>query len=347
MTLKSRIIDRGLHAAMVSVLYLVACVYSVCAKAQGSQQSSAGKSHDSVITPDREEPAQPLRTTLNSKFSELKPSLAPDGTTMYFSRAYHPGNILGIEDKEDIWVSKYSKISEIWSEPIRLSGYINNDGPNFINNVSVTGDTLFLGNRYGKNGKMSAGVSYTVNVNGKWSTPVNIEIKNYYNISDHANAYVATKAGVIIEAIQRDESLGGRDLYVSFWDGRVASEPLNMGNVINTEFEESSPFLAADNVTLFFASKGHNGMGGFDIYVTRRLDDTWTNWSEPKNLGSSVNGLLDEQFFSISHCGKYAVFTKQVSQSNEDVFKVPTDELPGIPARKQNKQGGSSYFTGL
>ena len=66
---------------------------------------------------------------------------------------------------------------------------------------------------------------------------------------------------------------------MSFWNGKYATEPINMGNVIYTEMEESSPFLAADNKTLYFASKGHNGYGGYDIWVTRRLDDSWTNWT--------------------------------------------------------------------
>src|SRR6185503_9846406 len=110
-----------------------------------------------------------------------------------------------------------------------------------------------------------------------------------YNISEHANAFVSLKSGVIVSAIQRGESFVQRDLYVSFWNGKVASEPVNMGGVINTDLEESSPFLAADNKTLYFASKGHVGYGGYDIFVTTRLDDSWTNWSEPRNLGPAVN----------------------------------------------------------
>jgi len=72
------------------------------------------------------------------------------------------------------------------------------------------------------------------------------------------------------------------------WDGITATKPVNMGSVINTEFEESSPFLANDMKTLYFASKGHNGYGGYDIYVTERLDESWTNWSAPKNLGHAI-----------------------------------------------------------
>src|SRR3981189_3746634 len=163
---------------------------------------------------------------------------------------------------------------------------------------------------------MRSGLSYSVNMNGQWSAPLSIDILNDYNMSEHDNAFVSLKSGVIIKAIQRGETVGERDLYVSFWNGVNATEPVNMGDVNNTTLAESSPFLASDNQTLYFASKGHAGYGGYDIFVTHRLDDTWTNWSAPENLGPAVNGERDDEFFSLSHCGKYATFSKQVSVHN-------------------------------
>ncbi|HEY3429088.1 MAG TPA: hypothetical protein VGK39_00340, partial [Cyclobacteriaceae bacterium] len=87
--------------------------------------------------------------------------------------------------------------------------------------------------------------------------------------------------------------------------------------------------LACDNKTLYFASKGHNGYGGYDIFMTTRLDDSLTNWSVPVNLGPAVNGHMDEEFFSITHCGRYAIFTKQMNVHNEDLYKIPVEELFG------------------
>jgi hypothetical protein len=177
-----------------------------------------------------------------------------------------------------------------------------------------------------------------VNVNGQWSFPTTINIKDDYNMSAQANAYVSLKNGVIIKAIERAETHGQRDLYVSFWNGEEATEPINMGGLINSELEESSPFLSSDNKTLYFASKGHNGHGGFDIYVTKRLDDTWTNWSEPQNLGPAVNGAMDDEFFSITHCGNYAIFSKQVSVHNTDLYRISMEELFNEPVVKKMKK---------
>jgi hypothetical protein len=171
-----------------------------------------------------------------------------------------------------------------------------------------------------------------------WSSPVNISIENDYNIAESSNTFVSLKSGVIIRAVQRCESYGKRDLYVSFWDGIKATEPVSMGGVINSDLDESSPYIAKDNKTLYFASKGHHGYGGYDIYMTKRLDDSWTNWSEPVNLGPAVNGVLDDEFFSIANCGNFAVFSKQVSVHNADLYKVSMKELFGSPDQEREQR---------
>jgi hypothetical protein len=287
--------------------------------------------------------------SINSAFEEIKPVLTPCGKRLYFSRIAHPNNTEGVADAEDIWYTEFESTTQSWSQPIRMAGELNNDGPNFVNNVSVTGDTLILGNQYARNGKMLAGLSYSVNKNGQWSTPKSIRVKNDYNISDHGNSYVSLKSGVIIQAIERAETFGSRDLYVSFWNGKSATEPINMGGVINSDMEESSPFLSADSKTLYFASKGHHGFGGYDIYVTKRLDDSWTNWSEPQNLGPAVNSNLNDEFFSITHCGNFAIFSRQLSVHNIDIFRISMEELFG-KAKKDEKREiitGTSAFASL
>jgi hypothetical protein len=296
----------------------------------------------SVIEPDSK--AEVLQHSINSPFEELKPVLAPGGKRLYFSRSAHPGNTSGVSDNEDIWYSEVDPTTNSWSEPIRMPGVLNNAGPNYINNVSLTGDTIILGNQYLKKGKMRAGLSYSVNVRGQWTAPLPITIKNDYNVSDHANAFVSLKNGVIISAIQRAETAGQRDLYVSFWNGVEATEPVNMGAVINTDQEESSPYLAPDNKTLYFASKGHSGFGGYDIFVTKRLDESWTNWSEPENLGPAVNGALDDEFFSLTPCGQFAIFSKRVSVHNVDLFKI---SLKGLADERIQRSTTRETFASL
>jgi OOP family OmpA-OmpF porin len=98
-------------------------------------------------------------------------------------------------------------------------------------------------------------------------------------------------------AVEGDPTYGSRDLYVSFLlkDGRW-SEPLNLGEDINTALEETSPFLAADDKTLYFSSDGFTGYGKHDIFMSRRLDESWTRWSTPENLGPQINSPEDDAF---------------------------------------------------
>ncbi len=266
---------------------------------------------------------------INSPYSEYKPALALHGNRLYFSRALHPENTGGPEDKEDIWYADIDKATDIAMNPKRLEGHLNNSGPNFVSGVSVTGDTIMLGNTYDKKGRMKAGISYSINEGGVWSTPRTIHIKNDYNLSEHGNAYVSLSGGVIISAVQREDSYGQRDLYISFWGYDHATEPVNMGNVINSNLDESSPFLSVDKKTLYFASKGHHGYGGYDIYMSHRLDETWTKWSEPENLGPAINGPLDEEFFTITHCKQWGYFSKQVTEGNADIYKILMADLFG------------------
>ena len=343
MTLHNRFRGKGINIALITLLILGTGIYSCFAQEQiieggdGTTGKVVKNSQNSIIhlasNLNLSAKASPLNPSVNSPFAELKPAIALHGNRLYFSRSHHPHNTAGVEDKEDIWYADIDKSNNnAMSEPKRLDGILNNSGPNFISGISVTGDTIMLGNQYSKKGKMRAGLSYSVNEESGWSAPKTIDIRNDYNLSEHGSAFVSKKAAVIISAIQREETYGDRDLYVSFWVGGEATEPINMGRVINSNLEESSPYLACDGKTIYFASKGHHGYGGYDIYLSHRLDETWTNWSEPENLGPVVNGPKDEEFFCITHCKKFAYFSKQVSDINTDLYKIPMTELFG-PAK--------------
>ena len=134
------------------------------------------------------------------------------------------------------------------------------------------------------------GIAYAKKEGNSWSKPEPMKIKNMYNYSEFASYYVSPNGKILLMALQRDDVIGNLDLYVSFRTNETEwSEPQNMGKNINTIGIESSIFLAADYKTIYFASSGHYGYGGLDIFMAKRLDDSWTNWSEPKNLGHAFN----------------------------------------------------------
>jgi OmpA-OmpF porin, OOP family len=268
-----------------------------------------------------------LDKNVNSEYNELNPLLSPDGKTLYFSRKNHPGNVGGINDKEDIWYSELDS-SGHWSLAKNMGDKFNNASPNFINAIqSVTPDgrtaVMLLGNSQDPNGKMRGGISLSSNVGGTWSSPVMLKIKNDYNFNEKANYFLTNNRKTLILSVEREDSQGDRDLYVSFMqDDSVWTEPLNLGDVVNTASEESAPFLASDDKTLYFSSKGFSGYGGNDIYVSRRLDDSWTRWSDPENLGPEINSPLEDLFFNIPAASEYAYYSKGVTETNTDIFRV-------------------------
>ncbi|MCK5703972.1 MAG: OmpA family protein, partial [Cyclobacteriaceae bacterium] len=171
--------------------------------------------------------------------------------------------------------------------------------------------------------RMTQGVSMSVkNGDGTWSKPKNLDIVNDYNLSDKANYFLTNDMETIVMSVERKDSYGDRDLFVIFLqeDG-TWTQPLNLGSQINSAAEEASPFLASDGKTMFFSSKGFSGYGGYDIYLSRRLDDTWQSWSEPENLGAGFNSREDDIFFNFTENDEYAYFTRG-NETNTDIYKV-------------------------
>ncbi|HXR81008.1 MAG TPA: hypothetical protein VN763_08825, partial [Saprospiraceae bacterium] len=183
-----------------------------------------------------------LDNNVNSEYKELNPLLSPDGKTLYFSRQNHPQNIGGLKDKEDIWYSQLDSAGR-WQLAQNL-GALNNEGPNFINTIkAVTPDgksalMVLLGNKYLDNGKMLAGVSISTNVGGVWSKPVALNIINDYNYAEKANYFLADNRKTLLMSVERDDTQGDRDLYVTFMNADSSwSEPINLGDVVNTAGE--------------------------------------------------------------------------------------------------------------
>ncbi len=275
-----------------------------------------------------------LDNKVNSEYKELNPLLSPDGKTLYFSRQNHPENVGGIQDKEDIWYSELDSAGR-WQLARNMGNNLNNAGPNFVNTIqSVTPDgksaIMLLGNKYLANGKMLAGVSISSHVDGVWSKPVALNIANDYNFAEKANYFLADNRKTLLMSVERENTHGDRDLYVTFMStDSTWAEPVNLGDLLNTAGEESAPFLASDDKTLYFSSNGFSGYGGNDIFVSRRLDDTWTKWSDPENLGPEINSPLEELFFNIPVSSEFAYYSRGVSETNTDIFRV---KLPIVKA---------------
>lgn len=282
---------------------------------------------------------------VNSQYPELGALVSPDGKTLYFSRYRDSNNIGGINDDEDIWFAEWDETANAWGKAKNIGEPLNNKYPNYINSISPDGNTILLGNRYLNNGKMDNGLSLSHRTADGWSFPTNIKIEGTTKNTDWAGSYLSKNQTVLLLAYEQNKNtFGQRDLYVSFIkNDNTWSQPINLGATINTKGMESSPFLAVDDSTLYFTTDGTPGYGGNDIYVTRRLDETWQNWTTPKNLGPIVNTNNYQSFFSISKDNIY-FSSEGDTQGNLDLFTLT---LPKIPENTNSVKIPTTIFAGI
>ncbi|MDH5475382.1 MAG: OmpA family protein, partial [Cyclobacteriaceae bacterium] len=143
------------------------------------------------------------------------------------------------------------------------------------------------------------------------------------NYSDKSYFYLNNNRKVLLMSVMREDTHGGLDMYVSFLEeDSTWTEPLNIGSKVNTVGDEVSPFMAADDETLYFSSNGYSGFGGSDVFAVKRLDDTWTNWSEPRNMGETINSQFEDLFFYIPVKSDKAYYSRGVSDDDLDIYSV-------------------------
>lgn len=267
-----------------------------------------------------------LGPNVNTPYNDLCPVISADGKTLYFTRFGDPNNMGGKPD-QDIW---YSQVREdgTYSVAKNIGSPLNNRNNNSITSITPDGQTAALLNRYEADGSMSVGVSTANRAEEGFAFPKPCEIKNFYNNNDYGEYCLSSSGKILVMTLQRDDSEGGKDLYMSSLqeDGHW-SEPRHLGDLVNTASNETSPFLAADDRTLYFSTGGFPGYGKKDMYLTRRLDDTWTNWSEPMNLGPKLNSPYWDAYYSIPASGEHAYFVSyQNSIGEADIFRVGLPE---------------------
>jgi outer membrane protein OmpA-like peptidoglycan-associated protein len=268
-------------------------------------------------------------SSINSLSHEIAPRLSPDGKTLYMVRKAHPGNL---SEKDDIWVS-FRQPNGSWSAAKNVGSPLNNKGHNMVVSVAPDNNSLMLMNTYNPDGtQLGAGISQSIKDLNGWTLPVNQVVEDYYNTNQYSEVWLAGNQKVLLFAIERSDTYGERDLYVSFLKGDGSwTVPRNVGPDINTFGDEGGPFLASDDKTLYFSSDGWPGFGGKDIFMSKRLDDSWTRWSKPQNLGPSINSKLWEGYYTMSASGDFAVVASNQEGSGSDLFSIslPTSAKPG------------------
>ena len=254
------------------------------------------KQIDAIAISDSDEPIQPI-ISLIAGAEQLS---NPEKIIYAPSQDYDLSNILVHENKLYYTVSLYERAGEIHAvdllnpkEIVDVTQKFRNDKKlNYVLGFSPETKTMLMGseNKWRRGGE-DLGFDFFNWENDTFSYKKPLRVLGYNNYGDYADVFLAKDHKRILFGIESDLTQGGYDIYFTEpKDENTFGLLQNVGKNINTAADETNAFLLSDNKTLIFTSNGYSGYGDFDIYVSTRLDDTWKNWSEPKNLGPKVNG---------------------------------------------------------
>jgi OOP family OmpA-OmpF porin len=246
---------------------------------------------------------------VNTFHHEGSPIVSPDGNTLYFFVQNHPENTYGKDDSQDIWMTKKGE-NGVWAAPQHLSSPFNESHSNQVCTVFPDGNLLVKGGR-SKNEK-----GFSIVTGGRSLRELNIKDFGKMNNGRFYGGTISADGKHLIMYFSEVEKSATSDLYASHMqpDGSF-SRPAKLK--LSTNLEDVGPFIGPDQKTLYFGSarQGAGRQGGVDIYKSTRLDDTWSNWADPINLGKPINTGSDDFYFTTDQAGN--VFTSRANKALE------------------------------
>ncbi len=269
---------------------------SIQAKRIGRQIETARFGLEAIQHPQAVDP-KPLSSVLQTTPSQYFPVLTADEQTLVFT-ALKP------EGDEDLMMSAFN--GETWSPPTSLSSGINTPDNEGTASLSADGRTLVFTACQGRKGFGSCDLYVSRKTGSDWSNPENLgpTINTRYYESQPSLSADGRRLYFVSD---RPGGKGRRDIWRSDLgnDGNWI-DPVNLGEPVNTSANEASPFIHANGQSLFFASEGHIGLGGYDLFV---VDNGPSGWSAPTNLGYPINNSEDQASLFVSANGKRAYYS--------------------------------------
>ncbi|MGV3632212.1 MAG: OmpA family protein [Bacteroidota bacterium] len=254
---------------------------------------------------------------INTADPEYYPTITVDGKTILFTRRIDDSRVPVYKEQEDFYISHLSE-NNIWMKadpmPQNINTMLNEGAPT----ISADGRTLVFtacsdqsgDNNYGENrsGKGSCDLFYTRRLGNRWTDPVNLPGNvNSFSWESQPSLSADGKTLYFVRRVSKRGEPVDSDIYVSrLLDNGQWSTPTALPRIINTSSEEESVLIHPDGRTLYFASRGHQGLGGLDLFVTRM--DEAGNWSKPENLGYPINSQNDESSLMVSPDGEIGFF---------------------------------------
>jgi len=330
---------------VLSLLILAACINNAAAQPSnnfsGTANDTAGLTSvagneklipqkDNIINSNTILKIENLGQSVNTAYPEMRPTVSADGNLLFFICENNPRNTkyTSVPNSQDIWFSEKDTLTGKWSRAVHLGYPLNTVQYNAIYWISPDNNRILIRGAFMNGAYNGKGVSMcTLTRNGNWSEPDALIIKNYYKYDrGHiSGANMAHDGQTLLLYMTPEQGSPDNDIYVCFLtkDG-TWTEPKTLGKKINSpETNEMTPYLASDGVTMYFSSNRQGGLGDNDIWMTKRLDNSWQKWSDPINLGSPINTENWDAFFTLDAGGEYAYLTTTLNTFGEsDIVRV-------------------------
>ncbi|MCB0495783.1 MAG: PD40 domain-containing protein [Cyclobacteriaceae bacterium] len=269
-----------------------------------------------------------LGSDVNSKYYDYAPVVDADENVMIFTSRRKEGNLNeDVADDnipyEDIFISR--KVNDRWDYPDNIGNVVNTMYHDSNVGLSKDGKELFI---YKDENEGDIYVS-NQDENGNWTYPEPLD-KHINTEFSETSVSLSPDGNTMFFSSNKPGGEGGFDIWVSHRNDKGKWEKAeNLGTPINTPLDEDGPFIGFDGKTLYFSSRGGNGMGGFDIYRVE-YDSASQVWSAPTNMGYPINTPDDDIYFTPSKDGKHAYYStvKEDGIGYTDIYmlKVP-DEM--------------------
>lgn len=291
---------------------------------------------------------------VNTNYDDYFPSVTADGQMISTTVLVPAVSFYTAKDvkhfQEDMFISRWN--GEDWDYSKPLSAPLNTQGNEGSQSFSADGRYMFYIQCDNKANIGSCDIYYSIRRGDTWSIPMNIgEPANsrYWE----SNPVLSASGDRLYFTTNRPGGLGEADIWcadveIQFDGTLITSNARPLGEPVNTPEFEFAPFIHADNRTLYFASNGHNGLGGNDIFVSTLQDDG--TWSQPKNIGFPINTEGDESGFVVNGRGDRAYFASDNIDKNNrglDIYEItlphdvrPTNAILYSPGRVYNAATG-------
>jgi len=261
-----------------------------------------------------------LGSRVNSEYDDYNPVLHPSQDLLYFTsrRETEKNKRLDIDNKfiENVFFS--DQAGELWRKPKLLENKLESKNNESVLLFSNDGNEIYL-----YNGKKNGGEILVSELkNDKWKSPKKLKGKVSSKYKETTIALSPDETEMIFVSNQ-EGTIGGMDLFYSKLDEKGKwSAPINLGAAINTPYDEEGVYWHPKEDKVYFSSKGHNSMGGFDVFVMER--DVDKMWSNPENLGYPINTPNDDLFLKMDENNKQAYYSsvRQNGNGGFDLYKI-------------------------